>query len=95
MFEFQELPPKLGKYFQYLSIPSPQIFVVVVADRDIIQGYENNFFFFMVEVFYGSKSQKQKKLTDSVQSPAIPAPAANSCNQKIVNFHSIPLWGRF
>lgn len=49
----------------------------------------------MVEVFYGSKSQKQKKLTDSVQSPAIPAPAANSCNQKIVNFHSIPLWGRF
>lgn len=43
----------------------------------------------MVEVFYGSKSQKQKKLTDAVLSPAIPVPAANSCNQKIVNFHSI------
>lgn len=47
----------------------------------------------MVEVFYGSKSQKQKKLSGSEQSPAIPAPAANSCNQKIVSFHSIPLWG--
>lgn len=45
----------------------------------------------MVGVFSDNKSQKQKKLMGWVQSPAVPAPAANSCNQKIFYFHSIPL----
>lgn len=64
---------------------------VVVADIDIIQDYRSNFVFSAVGVFCDNKSQKQKKLMGWAWSPAIPAPAADSCNRETSSFHSILL----